>query len=88
VTTPQFRPVKKNGVYVNIALAKTDAMLADVDDAIVLNQDGHVSEGSAANLTIVRDGVVITLPVNANPVGSKNFELLLPSAHSVFPWRR
>lgn len=57
---------KVNGAYVNSALVKTDAMLSGFDDAIVLNQDGHVSEGSAANLMIVRDGVVITPPVNAN----------------------
>ena len=57
---------KINGAYVNSALVKTDAMLSGFDDAIVLNQDGHVSEGSAANLMIVRDGVVITPPVTAN----------------------
>lgn len=57
---------KINGAYVNSALVKSEAMLNGFDDAIVLNQDGHVSEGSAANLMIVRDGVVITPPVNAN----------------------
>jgi branched-chain amino acid aminotransferase len=41
-------------------------MLSGFDDAIVLNQDGHVSEGSAANLMIVRHGAVITPPVTAN----------------------
>ena len=57
---------KINGAYVNSALVKTDAMLSGFDDAIVLNQDGHVSEASAANVMIVRDGVVITPPVTAN----------------------
>lgn len=57
---------KLNGAYVNSALIKSEAMLSGFDDAIVLNQDGHVSEGSAANLMIVRDGVVITPPINAN----------------------
>ena len=57
---------KVNGTYVNSALVKTEAMLNGFDDAIVLNQDGHVAEGSAANLMIVRDGVVITPPVTAN----------------------
>ena len=57
---------KLNGAYVNSALVKTEAMLSGFDDAIVLNQDGHVSEGSAANLMLVRDGVVITPPVTAN----------------------
>ena len=57
---------KINGAYVNSALVKSEAMLSGFDDAILLNQDGHVSEGSAANLMIVRKGVVITPPVTAN----------------------
>lgn len=57
---------KLNGAYVNSALVKTDAMLNGFDDAVMLNQDGHVSEASAANLMIVRNGVVITPPVTAN----------------------
>ena len=57
---------KLNGAYVNSALVKTEAMLNGFDDAIALNQDGHVSEGSAANLMIVRQGAVITPPVTAN----------------------
>lgn len=57
---------KLNGAYVNSALVKTEAMLNGFDDAIALNQDGHVSEGSAANLMIVRDGKVITPPLTAN----------------------
>jgi branched-chain amino acid aminotransferase len=32
----------------------------------VLNQDGHISEGSAMNLFMVRDGVVVTPPVTDN----------------------
>jgi len=51
------------GAYVNSALAKTEAHLHGFDDALMLCQDGHVSEGSAANLFIVRDGTLITPPV-------------------------
>lgn len=57
---------KINGAYVNSAFVKTDAMLSGYDEAIVLNQDGHVSEASAANVMLVREGVVITPPVTAN----------------------
>lgn len=57
---------KVNGTYVNSALIKSDAMLSGFDDAIALNQDGHVSEGSAANFMMVRDGVVITPPITSN----------------------
>ncbi len=57
---------KITGAYVNSALAKTDAMLSGCDEAIVLNQNGHVSEGSAENLFLVRDGKLITPPVTEN----------------------
>jgi branched-chain amino acid aminotransferase len=57
---------KVNGTYVNSALAKSDAMLSGFDDAILLNQDGHVAEGSAANFMMVRNGSVITPPVTSN----------------------
>ncbi|MFN8452380.1 MAG: aminotransferase class IV [Anaerolineae bacterium] len=54
------------GSYANSALIKTDAVLAGYDEALVLNQDGHVSEASAANIFIVRKGVAITPPVTSN----------------------
>jgi branched-chain amino acid aminotransferase len=54
------------GAYVNSALAKTDAVLNGFDEAIVLNQNGHVSEGSAENLFLVRDGRLVTPPVTEN----------------------
>jgi len=57
---------KVTGAYVNSALIKSEAMLNGFDEAIVLNADGHVSEGSAENFFIVRGGKLITPPVTAN----------------------
>jgi branched-chain amino acid aminotransferase len=57
---------KITGAYVNGALAKSEAQLNGFDEAIVLTQDGHVSEGSAENLFIVRGGRLITPPVTDN----------------------
>jgi branched-chain amino acid aminotransferase len=57
---------KITGAYINSALPKTEAALNGYDDAIVLNENGCVSEGSAGNLFIVRDGKLITPPVTAN----------------------
>ncbi len=51
------------GGYVNSALAKSDAQLAGFDEALVLNDDGHVCEGSVENLFVARGGVVVTPPV-------------------------
>jgi branched-chain amino acid aminotransferase len=57
---------KISGSYANSALIKSDAILSGYDEALVLNDDGHVSETSASNLFIVRKGVAITPPVTAN----------------------
>jgi branched-chain amino acid aminotransferase len=51
---------KITGSYVNAALAKTEALEAGYDEAIVLNPDGHVSEGSAENIFVLREGVLVT----------------------------
>ena len=55
---------KITGSYVNPAFSKTEAMLNGFEEAIVLTNDGHVSEGSAENLFMVRDGVLITPAVS------------------------
>jgi branched-subunit amino acid aminotransferase/4-amino-4-deoxychorismate lyase len=59
-TTTLSRPRQDQRAYANSALIKTDAVLAGYDEALVLNNDGHVSEASAANLFIIRKGVAIT----------------------------
>ncbi len=51
------------GAYVNSAFAKTEAQLVGADEAIVLSADGHVSEGSAENLFMVRRGQLVTPPI-------------------------
>ena len=45
------------GGYVNMAFQKSEAELNGFDEALVMTPDGHASEGSAANLFVVRDGV-------------------------------
>lgn len=52
------------GGYVNMAFQKSEAELNGFDEALVMTPDGHASEASAANLFIVRDGVVVTPPVS------------------------
>lgn len=54
---------KISGSYVNSALAKSEALDNGYDEAIMLSHDGHVSEGSAENLFMLRDGVFSTPPV-------------------------
>ncbi len=57
---------KVNGTYVNSSLAKSEAMLSGFNEAILLNQDGHVSEATAANFFMVRGGTLVTPPITAN----------------------
>jgi branched-chain amino acid aminotransferase len=54
---------KITGGYVNMAFQKSEAELNGFDEAVVLTHTGHVNEASAANLLMVRDGVLITPPV-------------------------
>jgi branched-chain amino acid aminotransferase len=54
---------KISGSYVNAALAAEDAHAAGYDDAILLTDDGHVAEASAANLFVVRGSEVATPPL-------------------------
>ena len=58
--------VKISGHYVNSILAKTEATLAGFDEAIMLTQDGDVSEGSGENLFMVVNGSLFTPPVADN----------------------
>lgn len=51
---------KVNGAYVNSVLAKQDALDSGYDDCIFLDTSGHVCELSAANIFLVRGGVLIT----------------------------
>ena len=51
---------KITGSYANSAFAKSDAELAGFDEAILLNRDGRVSEGSGENIFLIRRGIAVT----------------------------
>ena len=57
---------KITGIYVNSALAKTEANERGFDEAILLNHDGHVSEGSGENIFFVLEGKLVTPPSSDN----------------------
>jgi branched-chain amino acid aminotransferase len=54
---------KACGVYINSSLAKVEALKAGYDEAILLNEHGHVAEGSGENVFAVREGVLLTPPL-------------------------
>lgn len=51
---------KANGNYMNSMMALSDAMKDGYDEALLLDVDGFVAEGSGENIFIVRDGVLYT----------------------------
>jgi branched-chain amino acid aminotransferase len=51
---------KITGTYVNSALAKSEAVMNGFDEAVMLSAEGHVCEGSAENIFMVRRGVLYT----------------------------
>ena len=53
-------PAIKSLNYLNNILAKIEANRAGRDEALMLNLDGHVSEGSVDNIFIVSDGTLAT----------------------------
>lgn len=57
---------KFNGAYINTAFAKTEALRAGFDEAIVLDSRGHVVEGSAENIFLLIQGKLVTPPVTDN----------------------
>ncbi|HEX7244663.1 MAG TPA: branched-chain amino acid transaminase [Solirubrobacterales bacterium] len=58
---------KAAGQYLNSVLAKTEAQKAGYEEAILLDQHGHVSEGSGENVFVIRDGTLIT-PGHTNAI--------------------
>jgi branched-chain amino acid aminotransferase len=54
---------KITGYYVNSQLAKQEARGAGYDEAILLDTDGYVAEGSGENIFIVRKGILKTTPL-------------------------
>lgn len=58
--------VKVNGQYVNSSLIKNEAIRNGYDDAIALDHEGHVTEGTVANLFFVRHGKLVTPDMSAD----------------------
>ena len=56
---------KATGQYINSVLAKVESLKAGYDEAIMLNQQGYVTDGSGENVFVVRNGVLSTPPVSA-----------------------
>ncbi|MDH4233115.1 MAG: branched-chain amino acid transaminase [Nitrospirota bacterium] len=56
---------KACGYYVNSQIAKKEAITGGFDEALLLDTDGYVSEGSGENIFIVRNNVLKTTPLTS-----------------------
>jgi branched-chain amino acid aminotransferase len=56
--------IKATGNYLNSSFARVEANQHGYNEAILLNEDGKVTEGTGENIFIVRDGVISTPPVS------------------------
>jgi branched-chain amino acid aminotransferase len=57
---------KASGQYLNSVLAKIESLKAGYDEAILLDEHGHVCEGSGENVFVIRDGCILTPPQTAS----------------------
>jgi len=69
--------------YLNNILAKLQAINAGVDEAIMLDLRGFVSEGTGDNIFIVRHGVIATPPLHASILGGITREVVFEIARTL-----
>lgn len=74
---------KACGVYINSSLAKVEALKAGYDEAIMLNEHGHVAEGSGENLFVVRDGTLMTPPLSEGVLRGITRQIIIDFAHDL-----
>jgi branched-chain amino acid aminotransferase len=68
--------------YLNHILARMEANNADADEAILLNHNGHVAEGTADNVFVLRDGVILTPPCSDGALEGITREVVMDIARS------
>lgn len=70
-------PAAKTGNYLNNVLAIVEARERGADDAVLLNRNGRVTEGTTANVFIVKDDVVKTPPLRSGILGGITRSIVL-----------
>lgn len=75
---------KITGLYVNSALAKSEAVENGYDEAILLSHDGHVAEGSAENIFLARRGVLYTPDPSQNVLEGVTRRMIIEIAKNEF----
>jgi branched-chain amino acid aminotransferase len=71
---------KATGQYLNSSLAKVESIKAGYDEAILLNAQGFITDGTGENLFMVRDGELFTPPLHAGCLGGITRDTLIQLA--------
>jgi branched-chain amino acid aminotransferase len=74
---------KASGQYINSVLAKLEASRAGQDEAILLNEEGYIADGSGENVFAVRDGVLHTPPTTASCLPGITRDTVIRIAHTL-----
>ncbi|HEX8857183.1 MAG TPA: branched-chain amino acid transaminase [Thermoleophilaceae bacterium] len=72
---------KASGQYLNSVLAKIEASKAGYEEAILLDHNGFVCEGSGENIFVVKDGVIYTPPQSTSILDGINRKSIITIAH-------
>jgi branched-chain amino acid aminotransferase len=74
---------KASGQYLNSVLAKIESQKAGYEEAILLDDQGRVCEGSGENIFVVRDGVITTPPQTASILDGINRKSVMEIARDL-----
>ena len=74
---------KATGIYLNSMLAVTEANRAGYDEAILLNAEGYVADGSGENIFVVKDGEIWTPPLALSILPGITRETVIEIAHDL-----
>ncbi len=72
-----LNPAWKTGNYLNHILCLREARARGADEVVILNGGGAITEAAVSNIAFVRDGSVVTPPLNAGILGGITRQLLL-----------
>ena len=81
--TSLARASKATGQYLNSILAKVEVTNSGYDEAIMLNEHGHVAEGSGENIFVVRNGEITTPPISDGVLEGITRDSVLQMARSM-----
>jgi branched-chain amino acid aminotransferase len=74
---------KASGQYLNSVLAKIEAQKSGYEEAILLDDHGHVCEGTGENVFVIKEGVIYTPPQTASILDGINRKSVIQIARDL-----